>query len=117
MAPWSMFGGPSHRGEEAQETFRRIIYEQTKIRLETKSLFPVYDYFYNTINKIHYVFYAEVEKLYTFPLSKADIFSWFTFKLTNKLSFAERVKQDVIVSERVIIAQARGRETAIWPPS
>lgn len=77
-----------------------------------KHLFPVYDYFYNALNKVHFVFYAEVEKLHSFPLLNADSFSWFTFKQTTKLDFSIQTKQDIIISERVIKAQARSLEYA-----
>ncbi len=90
--------------------------ERVHIRLVAKHLFPVYDYFYNALNKIHYVFYAEVQKLYTFPSLHTDVFSWFTFKQTTKLAFNDQAKQDIIVSERVIKAHARSIEPAILPP-
>lgn len=115
LSAWSMFGGISHEREEAETTFRRIIYEKMKIRLKPECLFPVYDYFNNARDFIHYVFYAEVEELYTFPPLQTGTFSWFTFKSTAKLSFIDRAKQDVIVSERVINAQARDRYFALSP--
>ena len=116
LAVWKTFGGLSCAGEDAPVTFRRIIYEQTKIRLKVKCLFPVYDYFSRARNVLHYVFYAEVEKLFTFPLLKTGVLSWFTFKSTNKLSFADCIKQDMIVSERVINAQARSKKTSLLQP-
>lgn len=113
---WNMFGGESCEGEDAQTAFQRIMLERVNIRLEAKCLFPVYDYFYNTLNKIHYVFYAEVKRLYTFPLFDRGVLSWFTFKQTAKLGLSDQAKHDVIVSERVINAAARSNESTI-PPS
>ena len=108
-----MFGGVSHEGEDAQSAFQRIIKEQINLTLETKRLFPVYDYFYNALNKVNFVFYAEVQKLHTFPQLPSDVFTWFTFKQTTKLAFSVQAKQDIIISERVIKAQARSLEPAV----
>jgi len=110
---WRMFGDFGREREDAQTAFRRIIYEQMGLRFETKYLFPVYDYDYNTHNIIHYVFYAEVPKLYTFPLLTAGNFTWFTFKQITKLHLGSQAKQDIVVSERVINAQARSKEPLI----
>lgn len=110
---WSMFGGVSHEGEDELSAFQRIMQEQVNLHLITKHLFPVYDYFHNTLNKIHFVMYAEVQKLHAFPLLNADSFSWFTFKQTTKLDFSPQTKQDIIISERVIKAQARSLEPAV----
>ncbi len=110
-----MFGGTSRGGENAQTAFQRIVFERLNIHLEAKCLFPVYDYFYTSVHKIHYVLYAEVPTLYTFPLQQRGACSWFTFKLTTKLGLADQVKQDLIVSERVIKAEARSKEPAILP--
>lgn len=112
---WSMFEGISLDGEDAQTAFQRIMHERVNIHLVAKCLFPVYDYFYNSLNKVHYVFYAEVQKLYTFPSLHTDVFSWFTFKQTTKLDLADQAKQDIIVSERVIKAHARSIELSILP--
>jgi ADP-ribose pyrophosphatase YjhB (NUDIX family) len=112
-----MFGGISRQGEDAPTALQRILYEQLNIRIEAKNLFPVYDYFYQALNKIHYVFYVKVKKLYA-PASLSDgVCSWFTFKQTTKLSLAEQAKHDVIISERVINAQAKSLEPAIPTPS
>lgn len=118
LPTWSMFGGTSHDGEDAQSAFQRIMQEQVNLHLMTKHLFPVYDYFYSALNQIHFVFYAEVQKLHTFPQLSTDVFSWFTFKQTTKLAFTVQAKQDIIISERVIKAQARSLEPAvlITPP-
>lgn len=109
-----MFGGVSQDGEDAQGAFQRIMQEQVNITLVAKHLFPVYDYFHNALNKVHFVFYAEVQKLHTFPQLSSDVFSWFTFKQTTKLAFSVQAKQDIIISERVIKAQARSLEPAVF---
>jgi len=110
---WKMFGDFSHKDEDAHTAFQRILFEQLHIKLPTTHLLPVYDYDLNTRNTIHYVFYAEVPKLSVFPLGDGGVFSWFTFKQTTKLIFSEQAKQDVMVSERVVNAQARSLEPTV----
>ena len=117
LSVWDIFGGTSRVGEDAQTAFQRIMYERMNIRLGAKCLFPVYDYDFNTHNIVHYVLYAEVKRLYTFPSFNTGMLSWFTFKQTAKLSFSNQTKQDVIVSERVIRAQARDDTLRALPTS
>lgn len=102
-----MFGGISRKGEDAPSALQRILYEQLNIHIETKNLFPVYDYFYEALKKIHYVYYVKVKKLYAPPILTNGMCSWFTFKQTTKLELAQQAKHDVIISERVINAQYR----------
>lgn len=106
---WSMFYGMSQNGEDAQAAFTRIMYEFINVRLLASHIYPVYDYFFQELHKIHYVFYAEVQKMPTFPIASDAILSWFTFKQTTKLPFGEQTKHDIIISERVINAQARDK--------
>ena len=108
-----MFGDFSRKDEDAQGAFQRILFEQLHIKLPTTQLLPVYDYDLNTKNTIHFVFYAEVPKLSVFPLGDRGVFSWFTFKQTTKLIFSDQAKQDVMVSERVVNAQARSQEPTV----
>lgn len=110
---WSMFGGLSQKGESAQETFARVMYELINVRLYASHIYPVYDYFFHAANTIHYIFYAEVKNMPIFPLGSDNILSWFTFKQTTKLAVREQTKHDIIISERVINAQARDKELAL----
>ncbi len=107
LTTWNMFGGISRKGEDAPTALQRILQEQLNLRIETKNLFPVYDYFHEVLKKIHYVFYVEVKKLYAPASLSEEVCSWFTFKQTTKLGLAEQAKHDVIISERVINAQTR----------
>lgn len=104
-----MLGGESKEGEEAQITFQRIIYKLLDINLKLKHIYPVYDYFHNTRNKVSYVFYAEVGKTKIFNASRGNL-SWFTFHETLKLPFTAQTKQDIVVGERVINAKWRDDE-------
>lgn len=109
-ALWSTLGGESKEGEEAQVTFQRIISKLLNINLKAKHIYPVYDYFHSTHNKLNYVFYAEVGKTKNFTDSKSGSLSWFTFSETVKLPFTTQTKQDVVVGERVINAKWREDE-------
>ena len=106
---WSTLGGEGSEGEEAIATFQRIIQKLLNISLKKKDIYPVYDYFHSTRNKISYVFYAEVGKTKIFNASKKGILSWFSFHETLKLPFTTQTKQDLVVGERVINAMWRDK--------
>jgi|SRR3989344_3121223 len=99
---WSMLGGESNDGEEAPTTFQRIINEALDLSLKHKNIYPIYDYFHSTLNKINYVFYAEVKRPPKNNTFKEDILSWVTFSDALKLLFSAHTKQDLVVGERVI---------------
>src|SRR3989344_4413801 len=63
---WSTLGGESSEGEEAQTAFQRIISELLNLNLKAKDIYPVYDYFQESRDKINYVFYAEVKSPHEF---------------------------------------------------
>ena len=107
---WSMIGGESSEGEEAQIVFQRIINELLNLSLKAKDIHPVYDYFHDTRDKLNYVFYAEVKNPQEFDSLKEDTLSWVAFNETPKLLFTVHTKQDVIVGERVISAKWREDE-------
>lgn len=107
---WSLMGGESIDGEEAQTTFQRIIQKLLDLNLKIKQIHPIYDYFHNTRNKVNYVFYGEVGKTKKFNDLKDGILSWVSFRETLKLSFTSQTKQDIVVGERVISARWRDDE-------
>lgn len=104
---WSMLGGDSKDGEDAQIAFARIVSKQLDIAIKPKNIYPIYDYFHNTYNKTHYVFYAEVKSIKRISDLKKGILSWFTFGEIQKLPFTRQTKQDIIVGQRVIDAKWR----------
>lgn len=104
---WAMFGGAGIGEEDPQESFQRIIYRLLNLQLNEKRIYPVYDYFNDALNTIHYVFYAKVKTMKNLSLPDNDALSWFSFKQITKLPQSEQAKQDIIVSQRVIQAQAR----------
>lgn len=107
---WSMLGGESKNEEEAQAAFQRIINNLLNINLKEKNIYPVYDYFHNTKNKLHYVFYVEVRSNKSFNGLKRGSLSWFTFSEALKLPATAQTKQDIVVGERVINAKRRDNE-------
>lgn len=105
-ASWSMLGGEGYEGEEASETFIRIVKRVLRLRLKDKDIYPIYDYPDEALGKTNYVFYAEVDKV-PLNLPKKSNLSWVTFPETLKLLFSGQTKQDVIVGERVINLKMR----------
>lgn len=117
VSEWSAVGGESKKGEDAQSAFQRIVYESLDVNLKMKHIHPVYDYFHDTLDKVNYVFYAEVKSASLLNHVRGNGFSWVAFNETLKLPFPAHTKQDVIVCERVINAKWRedeeNREKAI----
>lgn len=107
---WSTIGGESRKGEDAQTAFQRIINESLHLNLKAKDIYPIYDYFHSTLDKVNYVFYAQVKNSREFASFKGDTFSWVAFDETSKLLFTAHTKQDVIVGQRVINAKWREDE-------
>lgn len=103
---WSMFGEINDKEEDAMLTFQRIIYDALGVKLARKCIYPVYDYFHNVHNIMHYVYYAQVTKMQNYAF-RGETLSWFTFKQTLKLRFTHETKQDIVVAERVIEAAKR----------
>ncbi len=112
---WSTLGGDGVTGEDAQVTFQKLVSKLLHIKLKAKDIYPIYDYFHNTRNKLNYVFYAEIRKTKTFDRFKKANLSWFTFSETLKLPFTTQTKQDILVGERVINAKWRDDEAKKFP--
>lgn len=110
---WKLFGGMSRAGEDAQSAFGRIVFEQLELKVPLKNLLPVYDYVLNTRNIIHYVLYAEVSKLHTVSQNDHGVYNWFTMRQITKLPIHAQSKHDIVVSERVINAEARSHEPIV----
>ena len=98
---WSTLGGESQEGEDGLKTFKRVVMEILNVELKTKNIYPIYDYFHDTMEKINYVFYAEVKNLPKTTKTKKDL-TWVNFADTAKFNFSLHTKQDLIVGERVI---------------
>lgn len=111
---WSLLGAEGTT-EEPHKTFQKVVKHLTKVKLETDKIFPVYDYFHTLLKATHYVFYAEITDMKKVRPSRGSAFSWFTFKQILKLPFNEQTRQDIIVAERVIKAQARNEAEKTQP--
>lgn len=105
-----MLGGEGMNGEESQAAFQRIVNKLLNINLKEKNIFPVYDHFHNTRNKLNYVFYVEIKSTKNLNGLKNRGLSWFTFNEALKLPTTAQTKQDIVVGERVINAKWRDNE-------
>lgn len=110
---WAMVGGENHKEEAADAAFQRIIDTLFKVKLVTKFIYPIYDYFSYDDKKFHYVFYGEVGETKKIAFPKRGTFSWFTFKQIAKLPFTQQTRQDIIVAQRVINAKSRNLESIL----
>lgn len=113
---WTMLGGAGIGEEDPQKAFNRVIYQLLNLRIDEKHLHPVYDYFNSNLNADHFVFYARVRSINNLSMPDKDTFSWFNFKQISKLPLSEQSRQDIIVSQRVIQAQARSDSGIVSAP-
>lgn len=107
---WSTLGGNAFEGEDAQTAFQRIVKEFLGLDLKVKNIYPIYDYFHDTLDKMNNVFYAEVKNSKEFDSLKGGTFVWVGLDEISKLPFPPHTKQDIIVGERVIKAKRREEE-------
>ncbi len=113
---WSLFGKIGHDDEAPIAVFREAIFQNLHIKLALDAIYPVYDYFKTERGMDCFVFYAEVGvKKKNLQCKKDSLLEWFSFYQTAKLSFSDQIRQDLIVSERVIKAKARDREATFSP--
>lgn len=109
---WSLFGGKSQNKETPINTFRRVTYRQSKIKITSNSVNSVYDYFNTELNSHCYVFYAQIDReRKEIPVRKGHTVKWFTFKQIHKLPVNEKTRQDITVAKRVIDAIVRNKES------
>jgi ADP-ribose pyrophosphatase YjhB (NUDIX family) len=111
---WALFGGDSLGNETSEEAFRRIINSALKLDLKLNAVCQIYNYFHEEKHKDSFVHYAKVRKLEKFVSNKNITYGWFTFKEIQKLKIPEKVKQDIVVGQRVIdsaIRRSLGQQT------
>lgn len=107
---WLLFGDKSRKDEKPIHTFRRVISQQLKIKISSKTIYSIYEYSPEQ-DKNHHIFYAHIDnKGKKLRVRKGFIVEWFTFKQLSKLQLAQQAKQDIIVGQRVIQAAARTKE-------
>lgn len=105
---WCMFSHLGNVGEDAQRIFTIALSERINVQIEATCIYPVYDYYSESLRKDHYIFYALVPKTNPLFLRANDTVSWFTFKQLTKLPLSDQTKHDIMISERVIRAHAEG---------
>ncbi len=105
--PWSLFGGVILPNESFQSAFQRIIYASLHLKLPTRSIYDVYDYYNTNLRKNNAVVYAEVPTLKHFSSRGKMVFSWVRTKDVDKLSLPQQMKHDITVGRRVINARER----------
>jgi ADP-ribose pyrophosphatase YjhB (NUDIX family) len=111
---WSLFGGDSSNGESSAEAFKRIIHSALRLDLKLNTICEIYSYFHEEKHKDSVVHYAKVRKMEKFAGNKNITYAWFTFKEIQKLRIPDKVKQDIIVGQRVIdsaIRRSLGQQT------
>jgi hypothetical protein len=111
---WSLFGGDSAKGETSIDAFKRVIRSTLSLDLKPNAICEIYSYFHEEKKKESFVHYAKVRKLEKFMSSKNVNYGWFTFKEIQKLRIPEKIKQDIIVGQRVIdsaIRKSLGQQT------
>ncbi len=114
---WTLFGQKGLNSESPIAVFQKAVFEQLQTKIALDAIFPVYDYYKKEMNCTAYIFYAHIKAKENAKLEKKDAFmEWFSFKQTTKLLFSEQSKKDLIVSQRVIQANARDAEPAFYYP-
>jgi ADP-ribose pyrophosphatase YjhB (NUDIX family) len=113
---WSLMGCDGLSGEDMQDCFTQMVNKLLNVTLKTKNIYPIYDYFNESMKKTNYVFYAVVNQSFTFDPPKDSTLSWVSFDEANKFAFEPHIQQDVIVGKRVIDAQNRVASELKNPP-
>ena len=111
---WSLFGGDGLANETAEETFKRIINSALRLDIKANAIFQIYNYFHEDKKKDNFIYYAKVRKMEKFESNEKVTYSWFTFKEIQKLRIPNKIKQDIIVGQRVIdsaIRRSLGQQT------
>lgn len=110
----STFGDKNKSSEKASDVFRRVILKSLGLEISEKNVLEVYDYFRNDLNLHCFVFFANARKAtLDFELNGVDTVGWFPLKQISKLKLEDRVRQDIIVGQRVISYLERQKEAAV----
>lgn len=108
---WSLFGIKSQKAENPIDAFQRLVSKELRIKIKTKEIYPIYDYFDRKLNNDCFLFYALIKnRKKKIPAKKDCTVEWFTVKQISKLPIDEQTKQDIMVGKRVIDAAARSKE-------
>lgn len=104
-SPWFLFEGNYEESEEPEALFKTLIHNTLNVHVA--SVYPIYTYFNEILEKYHSVVYATVNEAKKFSAKNNCIFEWFSFKEISKLNLTDQTKHDIIVGQRVIDAAGR----------
>lgn len=112
---WTILTGEGRKKDPKIE-FKQLAKKMLGVNLPEDSIFSVYDYIDKIDRKTHLVFYGLIPQIKEFKETKERQLSWFQFKKAFKLKFADQVKHDIIIAQRVINAHSREVELRLTPP-
>lgn len=110
----STFRGKNVKNESPEDVFRRVVSEMLGLDLPPKHVLTVYDYFHQGLDAHYYVLFAKVRKpSLDYKLNGTTTIGWFPLKQLPKLKLSEKVRQDIIVGQRVINYIERQKQEAL----
>jgi len=104
---WSLVGGLGQDDESPEKAFQRAAQEVVQLRLAASDIVPVYDYFHTSLDRHQHVYVVYTRSDKPLAARKGYVIAWFSFKEITKLGLDPQIKQDIIVSQRVINAKVR----------
>lgn len=111
-SPWFLFTVIKRQHETLPVAFQRAIAEQLHIKLPLKNIFQVYDYEDESLQARNVIHYAEVKTLGAKTKTEAgNTLQWCTIRQINKLPLSEQTRQDIVIGQRVILANQREKES------
>jgi len=109
----TLFSGKGRKGESAEVTFQRVLFELLQMAIPMKAIHQIYDYPREYGNN-HFIQYAEVVAVPSnASFLKKGLAGWYDLKKLSKIKLAEQIRQDIIVGQRVINAVERSRQPQI----
>ena len=93
-------------GSDPLKSFAKVLKKILISPPAVKDIYSVYDYYHTTSKRIHYIYYAVVDKPNNYSPRRGNL-GWFILKQIPKLPLSDQAKHDLIISSRVINAQAR----------
>ncbi len=104
---WVLFEKQYSKDKKPEDVFKGVL--SKILNLDVNSLNKIYSYNINPA-KIYSLFYATIDELKEFAPSQGYIFRWFSFKEVLKIRANEQTKHDIVVGQRVIDALERDND-------
>lgn len=93
---WAFFGGLNEGAKTPVQCFGREIEEELGLKLETKDVITLYDYFNQEFQTPRYVFYALCHKNKSeFTLNEGADFDWVDLKRLDEYNITEKTERDL----------------------